>query len=95
LTAQIVSCAELHFSLVSSSNGRLDYVETIKQWRARFSAPSFNESLLKLCLANLRSRRRALRDHRGTLFQTRIAPARPSICADGVRTPSGVVDQFG
>ncbi len=48
---QIVSCAEPHFSLVSSSNGRLDYIETIKQWRARFAAPSFQKSLLKLRLA--------------------------------------------
>ena len=48
---QIVTCAEPHFSLVSSSNGRLDYIETIKQWRKRFGAPSVKKSLLKLRLA--------------------------------------------
>ena len=48
---QIVECAEPHFRLVSSSNGRLDYLETIKQWRARFAQPSFQKSLLKLRLA--------------------------------------------
>jgi cyclopropane-fatty-acyl-phospholipid synthase len=48
---QIVRCAEPHFRLVSSSNGRLDYIETIRQWRARFGAPSVKKSLLKLQLA--------------------------------------------
>ncbi len=48
---QIVECAAPQFELVSSSNGRLDYIETIKQWRARFAAPSFQKSLLKLRLA--------------------------------------------
>ena len=48
---QIVRCAEPHFRLVESSSGRLDYIETIRQWRARFGAPSFKKSLLKLQLA--------------------------------------------
>ena len=48
---QIVECAEPHFRLVSSSNGRLDYLETIRQWRVRFAAPSVRKSLLKLRLA--------------------------------------------
>jgi cyclopropane-fatty-acyl-phospholipid synthase len=48
---QIVRCAEPHFRLVESSSGRLDYIETIRQWRARFGAPSFQKSLLKLRLA--------------------------------------------
>jgi len=48
---QIVECAEPHFRLVSSSNGRLDYLETIRQWRTRFAAPSVRKSLLKLRLA--------------------------------------------
>ena len=48
---QIVECAAPHFQLVSSSNGRLDYIETIKQWRARFGALSLQKSLLKLRLA--------------------------------------------
>ena len=36
---------------MASSSGRLDYIETIRQWRARFGAPSFKKSLLKLQLA--------------------------------------------
>ena len=34
---QIVRCAEPHFRLVSSASGRLDYIETIRQWRERFA----------------------------------------------------------
>ena len=48
---QIVRCAAPHFRLVSSSSGRLDYIETIRQWRKRFGAPSLKKSLLKLQLA--------------------------------------------
>jgi cyclopropane-fatty-acyl-phospholipid synthase len=48
---QIVACAEPHFRLVSSSSGRLDYLETIRQWRQRFAEPSLKKSLLKLRLA--------------------------------------------
>jgi len=48
---QIVRCAAPHFRLVSSSSGRLDYIETIRQWRERFGAPSLKKSLLKLQLA--------------------------------------------
>jgi cyclopropane-fatty-acyl-phospholipid synthase len=48
---QIIGCAEPHFRLVSSSNGRLDYIETIRQWRKRFAEPSMKKSLLKLQLA--------------------------------------------
>jgi cyclopropane-fatty-acyl-phospholipid synthase len=47
---QIVRSAEPHFRLMSSSSGRLDYIETIRQWRARFAAPSLRKSLLKLRL---------------------------------------------
>jgi cyclopropane-fatty-acyl-phospholipid synthase len=47
---QVVGCAEPHFRLVSSSSGRLDYIETIRQWRARFGAPSLRKTLLKLRL---------------------------------------------
>lgn len=47
---QIVRSAEPHFRLVSSSSGRLDYIETIRQWRKRFAAPSLKKSLLKLRL---------------------------------------------
>jgi len=47
---QVVRCAEPHFELVSSTNGRLDYIETISQWNARIGAPSLRKSLLKLQL---------------------------------------------
>ena len=46
----IVSCAEPYFRLVSSSNGRLDYIETITQWNARIGAPSIRKTLFKLAL---------------------------------------------
>ncbi len=49
--AQIVECAAPHFRLMSSSNGRVDYIETIRQWRRRFGAPSLKKSLLKARLA--------------------------------------------
>jgi cyclopropane-fatty-acyl-phospholipid synthase len=47
---QVIRSAEPYFRLVSSSSGRLDYIETIRQWRARFAAPSLKKSLLKLQL---------------------------------------------
>jgi len=47
---QIISCAEPYFRLVSSSNGRLDYIETISQWNARIGAPSLRKTLFKLPL---------------------------------------------
>jgi len=45
---QIVRSAEPHFRLVSRTSGRLDYIETIRQWRKRFAVPSFRKTLLKL-----------------------------------------------
>jgi cyclopropane-fatty-acyl-phospholipid synthase len=47
---QLVRCAAPHFHVVSSVSGRLDYVETIRQWRKRFAAPSVRKSLVKLRL---------------------------------------------
>ena len=47
---QIIRNAEPSFRLVSSESGRLDYIETIRQWRKRFAAPSFKKTLLKLRL---------------------------------------------
>jgi cyclopropane-fatty-acyl-phospholipid synthase len=44
---QITRCAEPHFQLVSAVSGRLDYIETIKQWRARFAEPSLRKTLFK------------------------------------------------
>ncbi len=47
---QIIHSAEPHFQLVASSSGRLDYIETIRQWRQRFAEPSLQKTLLKLRL---------------------------------------------
>jgi cyclopropane-fatty-acyl-phospholipid synthase len=47
---QIVRAAAPHFRLVQSSSGRLDYIETIRQWRERFARPSLRKTLLKLRL---------------------------------------------
>jgi cyclopropane-fatty-acyl-phospholipid synthase len=44
---QIVRTADPHFRLVESSSGRLDYIETIKQWRKRFGERSLRKTLLK------------------------------------------------
>lgn len=47
---QVIRNAEPDFRLVESSSGRLDYIETIRQWRARFAEPSWRKRLLKLRL---------------------------------------------
>jgi cyclopropane-fatty-acyl-phospholipid synthase len=47
---QVIRAAAPNFRLVSSSCGRLDYIETIRQWRARFAQPSLRKSLMKLRL---------------------------------------------
>jgi cyclopropane-fatty-acyl-phospholipid synthase len=47
---QVIRCAEPSFRLISSSNGRLDYIETITQWNARIGTPSFRKTLFKLAL---------------------------------------------
>ncbi len=47
---QVVNCAQPHFDLVSSTNGRLDYIETIEQWNARIGRRSLRKSWLKLQL---------------------------------------------
>jgi cyclopropane-fatty-acyl-phospholipid synthase len=44
---QITRAAEPHLRLVSAVSGRLDYIETIKQWRRRFAEPSLRKALLK------------------------------------------------
>jgi cyclopropane-fatty-acyl-phospholipid synthase len=44
---QVIACAEPGFRLVESSSGRLDYLETISQWRKRFGEPSFRKTLMK------------------------------------------------
>jgi cyclopropane-fatty-acyl-phospholipid synthase len=47
---QVIRAAEPHLRLVSSISGRLDYIETIRQWRLRFAQPSLAKTLLKLRL---------------------------------------------
>jgi cyclopropane-fatty-acyl-phospholipid synthase len=44
---QIERAAASRFRLVEKSSGRLDYIETIKQWRARFAEPSWSKRLMK------------------------------------------------
>jgi cyclopropane-fatty-acyl-phospholipid synthase len=47
---QVVRCAEPYFRLVSSQSGRLDYIETIRQWDKRTGAWNPRMALLKLRL---------------------------------------------
>ncbi len=44
---QVITAAEPHLRHLSSESGRLDYIETIKQWRARFAEPSLRKTLVK------------------------------------------------
>ena len=47
---QVIRTAAPHFRLVESTSGRLDYIETIRQWRSRFGQRSARKTLLKLRL---------------------------------------------
>ncbi len=47
---QIIRCAAPHFRLVSSVSGRLDYIETIRQWDMRTESWNPRMALLKLRL---------------------------------------------
>jgi cyclopropane-fatty-acyl-phospholipid synthase len=47
---QVIRCASPHFRLVSSESGRLDYIETIRQWDKRTEAWNPRMALLKLRL---------------------------------------------
>jgi cyclopropane-fatty-acyl-phospholipid synthase len=44
---QVIESAAPHLRLVSSISGRLDYIETIRQWRQRFAQPSWRKNLVK------------------------------------------------
>jgi cyclopropane-fatty-acyl-phospholipid synthase len=44
---QVVRAAAPHFRLVSESSGRLDYIETIRQWRRRFGERTLRKTMLK------------------------------------------------
>ena len=59
-------------------SGRLDYIETIRQWRKRFAAPSVRKTLLKLRLAAPLAHQRRLpaRLHLGRERQQRVLRAR-------------------
>jgi cyclopropane-fatty-acyl-phospholipid synthase len=47
---QVVAAAAPHLRLISSVSGRLDYIETIRQWRQRFAQPGMRKRLMKLRL---------------------------------------------
>ena len=47
---QVIRCAEPHFKLVSAVSGRLDYIQTIKEWDKRTEAWTPRLALLKLRL---------------------------------------------
>jgi cyclopropane-fatty-acyl-phospholipid synthase len=47
---EVIRSAEPRFRLVSSTSGRLDYIQTIREWRRRFAARSLRKTLLKLRL---------------------------------------------
>ena len=47
---QVIACAEPDFRLVSSVSGRLDYIETIRQWDMRTESWNPRMALLKLRL---------------------------------------------
>ena len=44
---QVIRAAEPYCGLVESSSGRLDYIETIKRWRARFANRSLRKTVMK------------------------------------------------
>ena len=44
---QVIDCAAPHFRPVSSESGRLDYIETIRQWGLRTGKRSLRKMLLK------------------------------------------------
>lgn len=47
---QVERAAAPHFRLVAKSSGRLDYLETIRQWRRRFARPTLRKTLVKATL---------------------------------------------
>ncbi|MEA2375198.1 MAG: cyclopropane-fatty-acyl-phospholipid synthase [Thermoleophilaceae bacterium] len=47
---QVVRCAEPHFRLVSSESGRLDYLQTIREWDKRTEVWTPRMAILKLRL---------------------------------------------
>jgi cyclopropane-fatty-acyl-phospholipid synthase len=47
---QVVAAAAPQLALLAIESGRLDYIETIRQWRQRFAARSPRKTLMKLAL---------------------------------------------
>ena len=47
---QIEKNAASYFDLIHKHSGRLDYIETIGEWRKRFREPTFKKTLLKASL---------------------------------------------
>ena len=47
---QVERNAAPEFRLLHKESGRLDYIETIRQWRKRFATPSWRKRLLKITL---------------------------------------------
>ncbi|UXP34122.1 class I SAM-dependent methyltransferase [Reichenbachiella agarivorans] len=46
----VIDCAKPHFKLISQSSGRLDYIETIGQWRKKFRKFNLKKYWLYLSL---------------------------------------------
>lgn len=46
----VIDCAAPYFKLISNSSGRLDYIETINQWRKRFRNFNLKKYMLYLSL---------------------------------------------
>jgi cyclopropane-fatty-acyl-phospholipid synthase len=59
---QVIRNAEPHFKLVSKSSGRLDYIETIGQWRKKFRKFNFRKYLLYASVLPRFLTNKALRD---------------------------------
>jgi cyclopropane-fatty-acyl-phospholipid synthase len=47
---QLLETSSEYFRPVSISSGRLDYIETIRQWRKRFAAPSLRKMVVRASL---------------------------------------------
>jgi cyclopropane-fatty-acyl-phospholipid synthase len=45
---QIVKCASPYFSLQAENNGRLDYIQTLKEWGTRINKFSLSKFLFEL-----------------------------------------------
>ncbi len=59
---QVIRNAQPHFKLISKSSGRLDYIETIGQWRKRFRAFNLEKYGLYLSLLPRLLTNKAFRD---------------------------------